>query len=149
MLGLWIAFSFTPFILPKDIISQLSAKYLYSVTCHQISERCFGFDEVSMLICSRCFGIYVGLFAGSMLFSFSKIEYKVNRLNFANQINSVILFAAPFCIDVILSKLVVFDSGNVLRFLTGFLLTIPFSFFIKSSLTILSKEIYYTIHYAK
>ncbi|MBM4176833.1 MAG: DUF2085 domain-containing protein [Ignavibacteria bacterium] len=149
ILGLWITLSFTPMISPNEIISQLSAKYLYGLTCHQISDRCFGFDGISMLICSRCFGIYTGLIAGILLFSVSKIRSRFDGLMFSSQLIILILFAAPFCFDIILSKSAMYNSGNAIRFVTGFFLTIPFSFFIKSSLTNLSKEIYYKTNYAK
>jgi uncharacterized membrane protein len=142
LIGIWLGFSFTNFLFPHDAMVQLVAKFIYGETCHQIPERSFSFDHKSMLICSRCFGIYTGFLSGLVLFTSKMLVTRIEHQKFRKQLFVILLFAGPFISDVVLSKSLIYDSGNTFRFISGFLLFIPFSFIISLSLIEMSKEIY-------
>src|SRR5436305_210204 len=38
--------------------------YFFSFLCHQIPERSLHIEGAQLAVCSRCFGVYFGLFAG-------------------------------------------------------------------------------------
>ncbi|MBU2444269.1 MAG: DUF2085 domain-containing protein [Bacteroidetes bacterium] len=149
LIGIWLGFSFATFLFPDNFEVQFVTKYIYGETCHQIPERSFCFDHKSMFICSRCFGIYAGLFAGLILFTSKKLSLRIDRYKFKKLFIILVLFAVPFISDIILSKLLIYDSGNTFRFTSGFLLFIPFSYFISSSINNLSKEIFSKVIHAK
>ena len=149
LVAVWLGFSFSASIFPDNITVQLITKYIYGQTCHQITERSFCIDNKSMHICSRCFGIYFGLFTGLILFSLKKIFTLLDKQKYIGTSYILWLFIIPFIIDIFLSKLSIYDSGNVIRFISGFLLLIPLSFLITSSLSDLSKEIIHRVYHAK
>lgn len=149
LIGIWLGFSFTTFLFPDNFGIQLVTKFIYGETCHQIPERSFCFDHKSMFICSRCFGIYAGLFAGLILFTLKKLSLRIEQYKFKKLFITLFLFAILFISDIILSKLLIYDSGNALRFTSGFLLLIPFSFFLSSSINNLSKEIFSKVRHEK
>ncbi len=149
LLGIWILFSFIPMIFPNDGIIQLSAKYFYGETCHQIPERSFSIDHKFILVCSRCLGIYFGTFFGLIIFSFLRFKKIFEAFNFKKLAAVHILFALPLIADIFASKVLVINSGNLIRFITGFIVMVPICYFINSGLISLSEEISYKIKYAK
>lgn len=51
---------------------------VFSPICHQIPSRCFVLFEYPMAVCSRCLGIYLGFFIGTVLFPFVKGFSKIS-----------------------------------------------------------------------
>lgn len=39
----------------------------FGVVCHQAPERCLGWFGMTMPVCARCFGLYVGALAAALL----------------------------------------------------------------------------------
>ncbi len=39
----------------------------FAPVCHQLPERSFWIDGVQLAVCHRCYGIYAGLFLGTLL----------------------------------------------------------------------------------
>jgi len=56
---------FTPFI-----------KKLYTNVCHQQSYKCFSIGGREFLVCSRCFGLYLGALIASFISLFFKLDSK-------------------------------------------------------------------------
>jgi uncharacterized membrane protein len=44
----------------------------FAPVCHQLPDRSLHIDDTALAVCHRCFGAYVGLFAGSLVYLFSK-----------------------------------------------------------------------------
>jgi len=42
--------------------------YVFSLLCHQLTERTLHLDGIPLAACSRCVGIYAGLFLGTFLY---------------------------------------------------------------------------------
>lgn len=89
----------------------------YSYTCHQNPERSFKFQNHQMLICARCTGIYFGILI-FLLMSFTINKFKIlsSRVN----MRFLIIFMLPLLMDWTINFLFNIDSGNFVRFLTGF-----------------------------
>jgi len=56
---------FTPFV-----------KKLFANVCHQQSYKCISINGQQLLVCSRCFGLYLGAFVFSFLSLFLKLSPK-------------------------------------------------------------------------
>ena len=88
--------------------------------CHQQDSRSFGFDGLYMPLCSRCTGIYIGIFFS--LVAIIIIERRVKG-EFPSVKTAVITIGAILLmgLDVAASALKFFDSNNYIRFAAGFL----------------------------
>ena len=56
--------SLPPFV-PPSVRTLLMAAF--APVCHQLPDRSFWIDGVQLAVCQRCYGIYTGLFLGSLL----------------------------------------------------------------------------------
>ncbi|MDQ7039799.1 MAG: DUF2085 domain-containing protein [Rhodothermus sp.] len=64
---LWLMVSLPPFV-PSSIRVGLMAAF--APVCHQLPDRSFWIDGVQLAVCHRCYGIYAGLFLGTLLLPF-------------------------------------------------------------------------------
>jgi uncharacterized membrane protein len=109
------------------------AHEMFRSLCHQFHWRSYSENGTYMAVCTRCFGIYAGLFTGSLLVPV--IKQKIKPI-FPN---SIIILALAFLINLI-------DFiGNLLGIWTNtlhsrMLLGIPFGF----SVTFLILTAYYS-----
>lgn len=85
------------------------------ITCHQIAERSYYLNNNQMAICSRCFGLYLGIMIGMMLAISRKIELTWQFVVLV--VSSVV----PLGIDGTGQLLGYWVSTNTLRVLTGLL----------------------------
>ncbi len=74
-------------LLPAWVAGEDSGFYTLSVmffepVCHQFSNRCYYIGELAMPVCSRCFGIYSGLFLMTVLIPFLRL-FRLPGFNFA------------------------------------------------------------------
>lgn len=108
-----------------------TARQFFSTVCHQFSWRTFAPHDIHMAVCSRCFGIYSGLFVGAVL---SPVFFMFGRW----WMNYTILFAG---IALLLN--IADFSGNFIglwtntlysRLITGLLLGLSASMFIVSAI---------------
>lgn len=84
----------------------------YSPICHQNPEKSFMFNNLQFLVCSRCFGIYIGAFISSILIILcSKIKIKLQLVFF-----SII----PMIADIILYRTEIYSYNKIISLLTGF-----------------------------
>jgi len=56
--------SLPPLVLPSMRTLLMAA---FAPVCHQLPDRSFWIDGVQLAVCQRCYGIYTGLFLGSLL----------------------------------------------------------------------------------
>ena len=97
-------------------------RLLFRPLCHGIASRCLYLWNVPMPICARCTAIYVGLFAGILLFIvLPRIQAHLAR--------RILAFAAlPMLIDGLTQLSTLRESTNLLRIETGLLAGAAFAF---------------------
>ena len=110
------------------LLAPISAEYFdnisapiynfFSFVCHQQPERSFSLSGHPFAVCSRCFGIYFGLFLGFIVYPFFRDIENVEPLPRAW------LFAAmiPIGIDWTLGVFNVWANTHFSRFVTGAIL---------------------------
>lgn len=95
-------------------------KNLYAKVCHQIENRCFLIDEKPMFVCSRCTGIYFGIFTLFLILTlFKSLRKKFLLFDF----KKLFLFALPLLFDWSLNFIFKIETTNFVRFLTGLLMS--------------------------
>ena len=90
----------------------------FGFICHQISERSFSIAEHQFAVCSRCFGVYFGLFFGFIIYPFFQKIEEIEPLP------RVWLFLAmiPIGIDWSLGVFGIWENTHLSRFITGLIL---------------------------
>lgn len=88
--------------------------------CHQRIERTFNIDAFNMPVCSRCTGIYSGIFLSLLVIVLleRKIKGELPSLKIVLAAVSIFLLMG---LDVVLSMLGLIESGNIIRLITGLL----------------------------
>jgi uncharacterized membrane protein len=102
----------------------------FGYICHQIDARSFHFYEHQFAVCSRCFGVYFGLFLGFAVYPlFRKIEE-------IEPFPRVWLFLAmiPIGIDWSLTAFGIWENTHLSRFVTGTILGAACGIFIVPAL---------------
>lgn len=101
----------------SDGISNALYKF-FGFLCHQNSERSFAFGEHAFAVCSRCFGVYCGLFFGFLIYPF------LRRVEETAPLPRFWLFAAmiPMAFDWLLGVFEIWENTHFSRFLTGAIL---------------------------
>jgi uncharacterized membrane protein len=85
------------------------------ITCHQIAERSYYFNDNQMAVCSRCFGIYLGILIGMVVALIKKINLT------GKFVVIVLLSVLPLGIDGTGQLFGYWVSTNTLRLITGLL----------------------------
>ena len=90
---------------------------LFAPVCHQLAERSFTLWEYPWAVCQRCSGIYVGLFAGTLVHCrvFEKLAHHSARRPV------VVAMTLPLMLDVMLPFTGIWTNRPFSRFATGFL----------------------------
>lgn len=108
-----------PFAAANNLQSVAHPIYrFFSFLCHQIPARSFEFQNHPFAVCSRCFGIYFGLFGGL-------VAYPIFRpIENLEPLRRVLLFAAmiPMGADFSLGYFGVWANTHWSRFSTGAIL---------------------------
>jgi uncharacterized membrane protein len=101
-----------------------------SFVCHQIPARSFFIENQPFAVCSRCFGIYFGLFAGFILYPV------IRSLEKNEPFSRFWLFLAmiPMGIDWSLGFFEIWENTHLSRFLTGLILGAACAVFIVPAL---------------
>ena len=88
--------------------------------CHQLSARSLHFGDIIIPICSRCTGIYTGFFISALvlLILFRKKENDLPPLYI---MIILIIFFLSMIIDGAGSYLGLYETNNIIRFITGLL----------------------------
>ena len=92
----------------------------FSFICHQIEGRSFHLDGHPFGVCSRCFGVYFGLFAGFVLYPVWR------RVDDIEPLPRIWLFLSmvPIGIDWGLGVFGIWENTHISRFITGLILGI-------------------------
>ena len=102
----------------------------FSYICHQIPARSFHHAEHPMAVCSRCFGVYFGLFFGFIIYPlFRKIEEVEPLPRFW-----LFLAMIPIGIDWTLGVFGIWENTHFSRFVTGMILGAACAVFIVPAL---------------
>lgn len=98
----------------------------FSYLCHQIPERSFHIENHSFAVCSRCFGVYFGLFAGFLIYPLFRVIEDTEPLP------RIWLFLSlvPIGIDWLLGVFGIWENTFLSRFSTGTILGIACAVFI-------------------
>lgn len=85
----------------------------YFPICHRLPSRTFKIGKYYFPVCSRCTGIYTGIFSCYILIHFVKLNY--------NPLIEVIaiIIALPTFVDATTQLFGFRESNNKLRFITG------------------------------
>lgn len=117
-LSLWLFGIFIEWFIPLVPHFFLLFPFLeksYSLVCHQQQSKLLGETIYHSLVCSRCAGIYVGLFISSLASLIIK--------NYKEPSQKLIIFAAiPMLADVFLYSIGTYNYSKYLAFITGLLL---------------------------
>jgi uncharacterized membrane protein len=98
------------FLIAKPFLNQV-----YSTVCHQAHEKTMSFYGENLFVCSRCAGIYLGLFIIALTTLFFKKKIK-NSFNFF-LVSSLILLS-----DVSFTTFEVYQYSKLVALFTGLLL---------------------------
>ena len=89
----------------------------FSALCHQLPERSFHIHDASLAVCHRCYGIYLGLFGGSVFLTILPESVLKRRW----LVRATMIALAIMCIDWILPFLDLGQNTMQSRFITGVL----------------------------
>lgn len=100
--------------------------HFFSFICHQISERSFHIDGEQLAVCSRCFGVYLGLLLGFAIYPLWR------NIDEIDPIPRFWLFLSliPIAIDWALTMFGIWENNHASRFITGLILGIACATFI-------------------
>jgi len=90
----------------------------FGYLCHQMAERSFQIHDHAFAVCSRCFGVYCGLFTGFIIYPFLRPLEEIEPLP------RFWLFLAmiPMAIDWSLGFFEIWENTHWSRFSTGAIL---------------------------
>ncbi len=117
---LWVfAIVLAPVALENGWIAVSSPLYtFFSYICHQLSDRSLHLDGHPLAVCSRCFGVYFGLFAGLLAYPLWRTIEEVEPLaRFW-----LFLSLVPMGIDWSLTVFGIWENTHLSRFITGLIL---------------------------
>ena len=90
------------------------SKILYSNVCHQNISKSLIFNDLPLLVCARCTGIYFGSAFAAFVVLF------INK-NFNLKTKYLILCSIPMLVDVISISIKVYHYNKIISTSTGFL----------------------------
>jgi len=106
---------------------------LYSHVCHQQPEKILSIDGDSLLVCSRCTGIYLGSLISSILLLFIPI-LKIRKIKY------LIFAVIPMFIDVVLYSTSIYTYSKEVALFSGILFGIVGIIYIYNGLQLLLLE---------
>ena len=103
----------------------------FGFLCHQNPERSLAFGEHAFAVCTRCFGVYFGLFFGFIIYPFLR-----RSIEETEPLPRFWLFPAmiPMAIDWVLGVFGIWENTHLSRFLTGAVLGAACAVFIVPAL---------------
>lgn len=102
----------------------------FGFLCHQNSERSFAVSDHAFAVCSRCFGVYFGLFFGFLIYPL------LRSIEETEPLARFWLFVAtiPMAIDWLLGAFGIWENTHLSRFITGAILGAACAVFIVPAL---------------
>lgn len=107
----------------------------FSFVCHQMPERSFHIDGHAFAVCSRCFGVYLGLLAGIAVYPLWRPIGEIEPLPRFWLFLSLI----PISIDWSLTMFGIWENTQASRFVTGLILGLACATFIVPALVEISR----------
>jgi uncharacterized membrane protein len=89
-------------------------KLIYSNVCHQNNYKSFTCNDIPLLVCARCSGIYFGAFFTSILILLLNIKLKIKTKH-------LLILSLPMLTDVIFLSLSFYNYNKMISAFTGFL----------------------------
>ena len=112
---LWCFGIISPVFFHHEKVYQLAKPFLnlaYSQVCHQSHEKTVSLGGENILVCSRCTGIYLGVFlTGLFALIFSKITQRI--------FNFLLLSLILMLIDVFFTTIGIYSYSKSFALLTG------------------------------
>lgn len=108
-----------PIFAASGISGPAAALYkFFGFICHQMPERSFFFEGHQLAVCSRCFGVYFGLFAGMAVYPLWRSVDEIESLP------RIWLFLSlvPITVDWSLTIFGIWENTHTSRFITGMIL---------------------------
>ena len=127
-----------PIAKANGLVSVSSPLYtFFGYICHQISDRSFHVADEQFAVCSRCFGVYFGLFFGFAVYplwrSIDEIEPLMRGWLFLSLI--------PISVDWSLTVFGIWENTQLSRFVTGLILGVACATFIVPALVEITRNL--------
>ena len=138
VVAFWVALILLPPLVAANNLQNISSPLytFFSFICHQIPERSLHWGEHQLAVCSRCFGVYFGLFAGFLIYPiWRKIEDVEPLARFW-----LFLSLVPISIDWSLTIFGVWENTHLSRLITGAILGILCATFIVPALVEITRN---------
>ena len=135
----WVLLILTPAIAKANGFTSVSSPIysFFSLMCHQIPDRSFQIEGEKFGVCSRCFGVYFGLFFGFVVYPLWR------RIDETEPISRIWLFLSlvPIGIDWTLGVFGVWENTFTSRFLTGLVLGVACATFIVPAIVEITRNL--------
>lgn len=132
LVGAWVfLILLAPLAAGRDWTGVAAPLYkFFGFICHQIESRSLHLDAHPLAVCSRCFGVYFGLFFGFIVYPL------VRRVENIEPLPRYWLFLAmiPIGVDWALGVFGIWENTHLSRFLTGTILGAACAVFIVPAL---------------
>jgi uncharacterized membrane protein len=109
----------------------------FSLLCHQQADRSFHLLGEQLAVCSRCFGVYLGLVAGFAIYPLWRSIDEIQSLPRVWLFLSII----PITIDWSLTFFGIWENNHASRFITGLILGIACAVFIIPALVEITRNL--------
>lgn len=136
---LWLLAIVLPPVAKASGNTTLSSPFysLFSFLCHQQADRSFHLLGEQLTVCSRCFGVYLGLVVGFATYPLFRNIDEIQPLPRIWLFLSVI----PITIDWSLTFFGIWENNHASRFITGLILGIACAVFIVPALVEITRNL--------
>ncbi len=111
--------------------------HFFSFICHQIPERSFHVEGEQFAVCSRCFGVYLGLILGFVIYPLWRNISEIEPLRRFWLFLSLI----PISIDWSLTIFGIWENTQLSRLITGLILGFACATFIVPALVEIARNL--------
>ncbi|MBA4250176.1 MAG: hypothetical protein C0442_00415 [Chlorobiaceae bacterium] len=134
--AVWLFGIFSSSILGESsfgLLANFYLSFLYSKVCHQADHKSFMLGVDQLLVCSRCTGIYIGVFFSLIISLFVSKNFSKKML--------MIIYLAVFILllDVLVNNYFLTNYFKISAFISGFIFAFLISLF---SINYFKKESY-------
>lgn len=109
----------------------------FSYICHQMSTRSFHVEGEQFAVCSRCFGVYLGLLAGFLVYPLWR---KIDEIEPVPRF-WLFLSMIPIAVDWSLGVFGIWENTHLSRFITGLILGVACATFLVPGLVEVTRNL--------
>jgi len=135
----WVLLTLVPPIAKANGFTSISSPLysFFSFMCHQMPDRSFHIEGEKFGVCSRCFGVYFGLFFGFVIYPLWR------RIDETEPIARIWLFLSliPIGVDWSLGVFGIWENTFTSRFLTGLILGIACATYIVPAIVEITRNL--------